>query len=82
MSNTTYREVLAVILGKGRSYWSKVGAVFPVKDGMERLRLDFVPTSQDTDLLICSPRPSTSPGSSDNAPDAKTASPPTLRDAE
>lgn len=50
-------EIMAATERNDRSRWTRVGTAFPTKDGQGyRLKLDFVPTSPETSLILLPPQ--------------------------
>lgn len=54
---STHLEILGVTKRGERSSWNRVGTAFPTKDGKGyRLRLDFIPVKETTEIVLLPPK--------------------------
>ena len=54
----SYVDVNSSIRRGKRTYWTRIGAAFPTKDGKGfRLHLDYFPASPDAEIVLLPPKP-------------------------
>ncbi|MEE8508474.1 MAG: hypothetical protein V3T07_05360 [Myxococcota bacterium] len=52
-----YKEIFAIMERGGQSYWTRVGAAFPNRDGSLALVFNFLPTDVNARLQVRDRRP-------------------------